>query len=321
MNDTATAAAPPEPDWKDVRRQLCAALAAVEAAAGGRREAVGPGQWAYMIRVLRGLEEPVALAHMDDSLLRLLTAGAEERGFERGWAARSRLRLVRGGVAAFAPAALVVTRVIRHGAAAAKAHASGTAATAAGGAALAGTLMLTGANSALTPYSTHAAPHHRQVPPAVKVVPAPPSGPALARIPAPRGRHHRRTAPPPVLKAPAPSPPPSAAPGTVPPGTLTVQQASVVLHQTSPGTWTGKLTLYAAGGPVTWTADPAGLELDDDDTGARGLPGGTLADGQGKNIDVSVPDEAVTPGQAWVITLTAPGQEPQQVAVSAGREF
>jgi len=328
MHDTARrGAGQPEPSWGDLRRQLSAALASVgDAASSACSQAVSPDQWAHMIAVLRRLEGPLAQVHMDDSLLQLLAAQAEERGFERGRAAArghrkpgradGRLRLVRSGGAALAALA-VPARVLHHGAAAVKAHATAAAAPVA----IAGAVTLTTlGGAALTPYTAPAAtvPHQHA---AVSRASAPAAAPPAPAAPERHGRHHRHRPAHRVLSFPVPPPAatpvtPAAAPAAPRPGVLDVQEASVTLRPSAvPGVLAGQLVITAVGGPVAWSASAAGLQLADADTGADRSSGGTLQAGVPEVITVSVSAAAAVQGHKWVIVLL-PGGTPVTVTAA-----
>jgi hypothetical protein len=145
--------------------------------------------------------------------------------------------------------------------------------------------------------------------PAAAAYSAPPAVPAeVVLSPAVKRGHHRKGARHVTVAAlPSASASPSPSPAaTVPAGTLDVAQAEVVLRPGSPGELSGQVDLYAAGGPVTWSASVPGLSLDS--------WGGTLASGGVQVVTVTMPS-GMPPGTA---TLTLePGDETVQVSWGA----
>jgi hypothetical protein len=213
----------------------------------------------------------------------------------------------KGALPAAVPAA-ALWGALRHSAAAhAAVAAAGTSAAAvavAGVVALAPPAPAHGTGHVAQAHASQASPHLPD--PGAPVLPSP-SGTALARRARPyRPRHASPapTVPPPVASPAPPAVPPAPSPAWS--GTLDVQDASVTLAPSpaDPGMLSAVITVYASGTAawsVDWLATTPGLQF--------GATSGILADGQPGQVTVSVPQDQVTPGQQWTVTLRAGGQE------------
>lgn len=308
---------------------------ALEASIRDDRDRPGLGRqvtlWTAALRETRDWMDGHVLA---DVLAAAIEARGEARGYERGLAAAARVpgqRKARHAAeqrplwprlagSAESPAALaplaggwaVLRSLLGH-------HAAAKALAGAGALGI-GVSVVTAAPSALAPYTSPwaAVPHHIAAPAAapfsavrIPQLPADTDPPSVAAV---RARPARPRPGPPGFPLPPPAPPtpPSPAPPSASPGVLDVTQAAVILRQTTPGTYTGQLVLYATGGPVSWSVDWLGTSA----VLAFDTPSGILPAGTPFAVTVSVSADQVTPGASWTVTLQ-PGGQP--VTVTAAR--